>query len=662
MKLLKLILKDFKGMHEFVLDLQGENAAVYGENGTGKTSLFDAYNWLLFGKDSANKADFQIKTLDEAGEAFHNINHEVEGTFEIQDKTVSLRKVYYEKWTQKRGNVTSEFSGHTTDQYIDGVPVPKKQYEKFISEIVDESIFKLVTSPAYFNEHLSWQDRRSVLLEICGDVSDADVIDSAVTAGNKDMASLLNLLNSGRTLDDYRKVLAARQSVINKDLKEIPSRIDEVKRGLPDISGIKTEVLQGEIDSIKTQQQTKQQEIVRIQNGGQVAEKQKALSEMEGRIIDSKNRFKSEFGDKVHSKKMQLNDLKMKLSAAGNKLESNLQTIEKNQAEMKRCDMSRETLRGKWQKAYENQFAFDQSDICPTCGQPLPVAQIEAARQKALEQFNLAKSNELESINTEGKRHKEKTGALQTANETLQRENESYLLEKQQLEQEINKLQAEIDGVNAPTIESDPEYLKALQDKAEIQEQITALQSESQTVIRSIQSEMDVLNAEIASREKTMACFGQYEKGQKRIKELEGKEKELSAEYEVLQHELYMTEQFIRTKVSMLEEKINSRFQYARFKLFDVQVNGAVNECCEVTFKGVPYSSGLNNAAKINVGLDVINTLSEHYDFSAPIFVDNAESVTQLIPVKGQVVSLVVSKADKALRVECTENTLREAV
>jgi hypothetical protein len=82
-----------------------------------------------------------------------------------------------------------------------------------------------------------------------------------------------------------------------------------------------------------------------------------------------------------------------------------------------------------------------------------------------------------------------------------------------------------------------------------------------------------------------------------------------------------------------------------------MQINGGLNETCEVTYNGVPYSD-LNNAMRINIGLDIINTLSAHYGISVPIFIDNAESVTSLEAVNGQVIRLIVSEQNKKLNVE----------
>src|SRR5690606_9499267 len=122
-KLDQLVLRNFKGIRSFTLDASGANVNVYGDNATGKTTLFDAWNWLLFDKDSENKKEFEIKTLNTDGSPIHNLDHEIEGTLVIDGNPATLKKVYREKWTKKRGAVRAEFTGHTTEYFIDGVQI-----------------------------------------------------------------------------------------------------------------------------------------------------------------------------------------------------------------------------------------------------------------------------------------------------------------------------------------------------------------------------------------------------------------------------------------------------------------------------------------------------------------------------------------------------------
>ncbi len=160
----------------------------------------------------------------------------------------------------------------------------------------------------------------------------------------------------------------------------------------------------------------------------------------------------------------------------------------------------------------------------------------------------------------------------------------------------------------------------------------------------------DSLNADLEEINKKLSLQGQNEKIDERIKELEKQEKELAKAYEEQQRIIYLCEEYTKTYVDLVSDKINDSFDLVKFKLFENQINGGITETCEATFEGVPYSD-LNNAAKINAGLDVINSLSDKLDLKVPIFIDNAESVNELIKTDTQLVRLVVSK-DKELRID----------
>lgn len=658
MKILSLNLKNFKGIRNFTLDTQGGNVSISGDNATGKTTLFDSVLWLLFGKDSQNKKDFDIKTLDGNNKPIPGLDHEVEGVFsEINGRQLTLKKSYKEKYTRKRGTAVTEFTGHTTDHYIDGVPVPEKDYLAKIAEIAREDIFKLLTNPAYFNENLKWTERRNIIMEVCGDVSDEDVI-----ASNESLAKLPEILH-GRKLEDHKKVIAARRAEINEELKKIPVRIDEATRGLPDINGIDPNEYTGKIVVLKARAKEKNAEISRIQGGGEVAEKTKTLREVEGRILDLKNKHRTEADKRVQGKRTELNKVRDKVSELQRETQDHQRTISGNRNLISRDEDQITKIRTEWNLVNGEHFEFEQTDRCPACGQSLRNKDLVSAREKALAQFNQEKAQRLEEINATGKQYKADMERLRGENESLEVKVSDLESERDAARIKEESLLAEMEALakEGGDITENPAYTQALKEKDELENQIRELASGNAGQVTGIKAEITVLENEIVFCEKVLAQVDQYNKGQKRIEELKEQEKSLAVEYGKLEGELYLTDEFIRAKVAMLEEKINNRFKMARFKLFDVQVNGGVAECCETLFNGVPYSSGLNNAARINVGLDIINTLSEHYSFVAPVFIDNAEAVTKLIETRGQLISLVVSEQDKKLRIEI-ENTMREAV
>jgi DNA repair exonuclease SbcCD ATPase subunit len=651
MQLVELNLRNFKGIKEFTLKANGENIRVFGDNATGKTTLFDAFNWLLFDKDSANRKDFSIKTLDPFGKELHGIEHEVEGIFNINGSPLSLRKVFSEKWTKKRGAATKEFTGHTTDYFIDSVPSKKKEFNERVSKIVDEDIFKLLTSPTYFNEQLHWQKRREILLEICGDITEEEVINH-----NKELGKLGSILN-GRSIEDHRKVIASKRSQINKELDRIPIRIDEVNRSKPDVSNLNEQEINEELQHLSSLITDKEDELQRIQNGSEVTEKQKQLRVLESDLMAIKNKHQELNYGMVSEKQKEVYEVQ-------NQLDSLLQNHRINEKELisfrdMKVQKEKEikNARQEWHRVNGETFENHQTN-CPTCGQSLPEEQIE----ESIKRFNLEKSNKLEQITAQGKTLGESLKNIEVEIESQEAALEMRQKEIAEREQRLASVKTELDQqkVNISRVENTGDYQEKVAEIKTVEEAISQLQQSNVEAVQNVRNAIAGLKDEASKLSQDQAQIGALKRADQRIEELQEEEKELAQEFEQLEQELYLTEEFIRTKVQLLEEKINSKFQYARFKLFDTQINDGLKETCETLFQGVPYSSGLNNAARINVGLDIINTLAEHYGFMAPIFVDNSEAVTRLIDMKSQIISLVVSENDKELRIE--ETLIKEAV
>ncbi|HHY92877.1 MAG TPA: hypothetical protein GX511_06010, partial [Firmicutes bacterium] len=477
----------------------------------------------------------------------------------------------------------------------------------------------------------------------------------------------------GRKLEEHRKIIAARRAEINKELERIPVRIDEVQKGLQDLSGIgcgDKNTLAAEIARLRALKQTKEQERARLESGGEIAEKVRALRELEAEILNLLYRYSSQVTEEEQRELAGLSDTNGKIVALELEIKSLRQEIASNNAAMERLEVKLQRLRDEWYRVNSQAFEFQQDETCPTCGQRIPQEKLDEARERALAQFNLEKARKLEAIAADGRALRAEVDSLRDRNAALEEQIRNAERRLALLEREAENRRARLEAVKAQAsdisaaLETDPAYLQKLNEKVALEQTIEALKAGNAEALAQIAQEIEELEDRIGSLEQALALVDQYERSQRRIEELKEQERRLAAEYERLEEELYLTEQFIRAKVQLLEKKINSRFKLARFKLFDVQVNGAVVECCETLYKGVPYSS-LNHGAQINVGLDIINTLTEHYGFAPPIFVDNAEAVTQLIPTRAQLIRLVVSGQDKALRVERLsgyQNHMKEAV
>ncbi len=654
MKLLKAILKNFKGISDFEFAPNGNNTDVFGDNGSGKTTLFDSGLWVLFNKDSAGNTDFELKTLDAAGKVVPMIDHSVELSIENAGRKHTLKKTLTEKWTKKKGAATTEFTGHETAFEIDGVPKAKKEFDAFIARLCDESLLRMLMDPDYFPGKMAWGDRRRILMDVCGNVTDAEVIDSAVTVGNKSMLDLLNVLNSGRTIDDHRKVLAANKTRLNDEIKAIPVRVDEATRALPVLICENPAALPADIESARAELQKAEAALLAVDQGGAVTEKKLQLRQIESDIMAAKTQAEEKRQSAIRTLRSELNELFVvsdKVAAERLSVQTKITTLTEQAATLNE-QLSK--LRKQWAEVdAEKMPEFQAETSCPSCGQNLPEDQVQAAIEKATAAFNLSKAERLTKINADGVSTKEKLQLVQSECSSLQEKLPVLDAQINVRNMQVLDLQSRINTANAQPEEQSDEITALQNQVVHIKEEIASIEENAAPEKQRLAEQINLNRIIVAKLEQEAAKVKQREDGLKRIAELKAKEKELAKEYQQLDKETFLTEEFIRTKVRMIETKINSRFKYARFRLFETQINGGINEICEVLGPDlVPYSKGLNNAARINTGLDIVNTLSEHYGFEAPVFVDNAEAVTQLIETRGQLIRLVVSGEDKKLRVE----------
>jgi len=644
MKLKQLTLNHFKGIKHFELVINGHNATIHGDNATGKTSIIDAFQYLLFDKDSNNKKDFGIKTLDENNKEIHNLEHEVEGVFDIDGKNLTLKKLFKEKWTKKSGSTSKTFSGHTTDYFIDGVPSKKKEFTEKVNEIVSEDVFKLLTSPSYFNKQLHWEERRKTLLEISGDVTNEQVAE-----GNKDLQKLLDLLN-GRDVEDHKKVIAAKRREINKELENIPTRVDEINRGLPDLQGLNKTEIDKQIEGISKQLESKQDQINDMKNGSEVNKKKAQISDIELQISKVKNEHANNGQQEICKLQTKLQEEQSNVNIIQPTINSKRQQFEMNKDYIDDLIQRRDDLRSNYDEKDKQAFDHSENCSCPTCGQDLPAEQQEEIKTK----FNSNKSQMLETIKAKGVEANDKIKATGDENQAIADKIgklEQQITDKQN---QVTKLETKIKDLqsNVQPIEDNTSYQKLMQDRQAIEQDINGLNQSVNESVQKVQTEVAELKGKQRTLNIDLSKFVQVEQSEKRIAELEAQEESLAKEYEELEHQSHLIAEFTKKKVDLLEDKINAKFKYARFKLFKENINGGVEPTCETIYNGVEYSKGLNNAARINVGLDIIDTLSEHYGVQAPIFVDNAESITKLIDIDSQIISLVVSEQDKDLRIE----------
>lgn len=656
MKLLNLKIKNFKGIKNFELDTNGLSVNIYGDNATGKTTVFDAVLWLLFDKNSENKSDFGIKPRKSDGTEMSRGEHEVSGSFDVGGRVITLKKVFHENWRRPRGKAEEVFAGNTTDFFIakcgaDGfVPVKAAEYKKFVADFIDEKLFQLLTDANYFNTKLPWKERRDIIMEVCGGISDDEVI-----SAHSELMQLRAMLDSYKSVEDAKKAARFRAKELKAEMEAIPIRISELQNTLVDeqsefrASEFKNEKehLQAEVDRLSQELAAVRAEDPARNITNELGSVNLKISEIENKAMAAQRKEQ----DGIYK-------LLTAESAKGAELNNQLRSVQseimRRQNVIDACDNKRKELLNDFANCKAQEFKeVDITTVCPTCHQPLPQeAVIEAINRQEAEAhgFNREKAEKLEAINKAGQQNNAVKMAAETELADLKKQAEKIKIQLDEARRNVEAYRKNIDSMHV-TYPAEHEVL--LKRRHDLQESLKAPQAAHDELIKNLIDKRAAIEAKIANGNKMLALVEASEKAKMRIDELAQEEGKLAAAYEECNSQIFLVDSFIRAKTDMLSERINSRFQLARFVMFKKNIgNDGIEECCEVAVNGVPYSD-LNNAMRINVGLDIIRTLSEHYHFNAPVFVDNAESVTDLLPMPDhQVIRLVVSEPDKQLRVE----------
>lgn len=640
LKLKQLIIKDFQGIKEQSFNFDGQNATIYGQNGSGKTTTATALQWLLFDKNLQGKQIDVVPLDEENNELYESIPH-VTAVFDKDGQELKLTKESFPKYMKNKMTGAKEYTkSRTGKQYIDDVPFTITNFKKEISEIIDEDVFKLVTNIHTFND-LHWTDRRKILFEVCGQFTDAEIIES-----NKELEPLVEILKN-KSVEDQKKVIKDKLKKTNDDIEDIPVRINEATLSKVEVTG--TDV---NIDEVKQQIADFESQIHSINNGSEEIE-------LRNQISQKKNELKLLEQNHSSDNQSNINNLKSKLSLEeSNKLnfESKVRMINqsindnKTNRELKLKEYKEVDAEIKEVEASEHVATVD--DTCSCCGQALPPEKIESTKQKVLEQFNKNKSLKLEQLNQrkqtlleQGKQFKPTIEKLESDLQTEQKKVDDVQKVIDSLKSRIESLSNELIPVNETT-----EYKSILEEINQLNHQRSNIAEMNKEKVNAIREEIYKLDQKVLEFNKHQASIDNNKRIDERIKELRIQEEELISIKEELNYQLYLIDEFNRTKVKTIEESINNKFKMARFKLFDEKKNGNIEETCITTFEGIEFGRGLNTAAMINVGLDIINTLTAHYNVYAPIFIDNAESVTNVYQTNSQQIELKVSEGDKELR------------
>ena len=650
MKLLKLKLENFKGIKHFELNTNGHSVNVYGSNGTGKTTLMDAFTWLLFGKNSKDEKDFGIKTRED-GVEIPKIDHTVSALVEHNGKQIFLQKVYKEKWRKARGAEEATYDGNTTSYFYGSsdapTPVTAAKYQAVINELIPEQLFKLLTDPLYFNEKLKWQERREILMKICGDIKTDDVL-----AVHPELTEL-PAITEGRPVEDVRIGLRANYKKVGKERSEVGPRVDECRNGLYDVTPTQNENALTDLNTLPGQISEERGKLAELMAKGKASANEAEKAALQNKLYELQQERKASDREKLGELKSAASDARTEYNEAENESTWAKNALDNAVRDWQRASESLNGIRERYKATHSETYERKEiNEVCPTCGQALPPDRIEEAKAFQDQEeaaFNQQRAERLKELNEKGKEARAKADAAKAEAEEKGKALDAAKARQEEKQKAMVEAQAKVTAFTAAPESDEEKALKAkiegLNSHPNATPELDAAIAKQKDIVQSLEDRADIAK-EIITKVRHNNDLN------KRIQELLMNDKVLAEKQQDLERKLHVCDLFVRAKTEMVNDVVAEKFSRVRFTMFKENItNDGVEECCEASYLGVPYKD-LNTGARVNAGLDVINALTQVYGESAPIFLDNAESVVKLIPTDAQKVRLVVSEADKALRVE----------
>lgn len=643
----KIVIDNFKGISHYELEFESMMTEIHGHNGTGKTSLYDAYLWLLTGKDSKGSESFKVQPVDKNNETIPKLTTSVRCRFSIDGVETVFKRSLYQKWSKPKGTDKEVLKGNSTDYFIDDVPVTATAFAAKVKEtFCDIDKLRMMSSVFQFFS-LPVKEARALLVQMAGEMPDLLTKDA--------YPILFNDIKETKSVEGSKvKALFAKKK--DEELRVgIPLRIDENERKRP----------AHDFNALKSEAETIERRIAEIDGVLQrhadatlfdaCADLNRQLNEVRSQMDDCIRSFKKEIDDVSYQHKSNLDNVNRKM----HELMVDIATLERKKLtithEIEEVDHCLAECKDEWTRVNTSEFRDTVDAVCPTCGRPFDEDEVIDKRNELIRKFNVDKVEKLKKIGHKGsmfsERKKNAKAQLSKINEDITRMTEKMSVS---LKAEQNEIKEKIASI--PTVENLKEASKEFRSlsskEMSLREKISA---EKDKVSKSfddsaIEDEKLTLNARLKD---VLRMLGE----ESRIKEIEDRRKQLEqeavdvaariAEHDALLHEI---QQYGKERINAVEEKVSGMFRLVKFQMYERNLtNDGEKEICEPLVEGVPYTGNLNYASKVNAGIDVVNAISKWLGVSMPIFIDNKESVVNTIESLGQVITLVVDPSCEKL-------------
>ena len=641
-RLERMELRNFKGVAQadYVF---GAHTDIRGGNATGKSTIFEAYLWCLFDKNQAGSTP-RVQPLGKDNEPIHQLTTSVRLHLSLDGNPLIVERTLKEDWVKPRGTTELVCKGLKSEYAVNEVPMTKTQYLAKIDEILPSERWFTLSSIGIIPA-MDQKTCRAALQAI------APAIDERALA--KPYPAVAEALSEGRSIDELQAITKKSRTASKQELDGIPAAIDAQDRLRVEDDFNKAEaelpVVESDIEALKAEMESLQTAGIDEDAQRRAEEQRRVLATLNGRMAEWE--FTAE--NTYNTQRRQLSNHQSQLQAEAESIAQRIE-MHKRRAEsyLRYIEGEKKNivgLREEWMQ--RNAEVYQEpaiESVCPTCGQPLPEAQVNEARAKAQRLWNERKVAALQAIQERAEISKQNIAGFATQNEQDAAQDKADAARLQVLREQMTADEAKMSDLRTPeqVLQADEEYQAACKQRDELLSALNApktsqpdsRQERIADIKRQIAERMnkrDELMVRIAGRETNK----RIDQERARLEERQSVLADIIAQAEGVEQQI---SDYRKAKIMAVENGVSDLFTMVRWKMYEPNVtNDGEKEICQAIIDGVPYEQQ-NRATQVNAAIDIVNGFARAYEVSLPLFIDNAESVTDILPTNGQEITLTV--------------------
>lgn len=607
----------------------GDNAKIAASNGKGKSSIVNAYMWLLFNCDYQLADNPPIRRMVD-GKTVDDADVSVTAVFDVDGKEVVMRKSQKRKYS-KDGSSYKDDNSYS----INDVPKTLRDFNAYLD--VDMSILKMCSN---INAFLAKKpaEMRDFLFGLVDGVSDVDVAKSKV-----ELAELVPLLEK-YTADELSAMNKATKSKVAKELPVLDGQIAEKERDIQIKRSIDISALELQKNAIKE----KLSKVVEDQldmdkvtaEHDEIADK---ILKLKFEISAMQNKANENLDCKRAALRSAIDDCKTTQMNVIQGISDNDWDIDQSTRTLSIWKSKKEKLVAEWKSVNAEKFN-ELTTVCPTCHREFPAEDIERLKSD----FAQNQAERLAAVETDGKAVAQKIKEIEEHIEKLKKCNELNRKTVADTGTKLTKLEEEYNALPAfVDISGDDEYIGVM---AQIEAlEINMAGMETTATRTRLKSEETTLRQELAECEAKIAK-SDTEADETRLEELLANKRNLGQAQTDAQKILDMLDSLDKAKNEVLTTEINKHFGLVKWQLFEFAKNGGYKSTCIPTIDGKSILTTMSNKGNRIIGrIDICNSIQQISNVACPMWLDDAESLDSanqqkaVDMVDGQIIMLAVN-------------------